>query len=382
VVSLTRDYGGADLRWLSRMQLAGRPFELVAGLDYNDLREQRTGYENFIGPANRRLLGVQGRLRRDETNRVDNIDPYLQGTWSFAERWVLEAGVRRSKVDFDSQDHYIVGANRDDSGSVSYTETLPVASLRYQATRDLALYVSAGRGFETPTLNELSYRPDGQAGLNFDLQPALNDSLELGAKARLAGGLLTAALFKTRTRDEIVTATNVGGRATFQNAGRTSRDGFELGWQHESETHWRTQLAYTWLDARYSDSFCISLPCSPASLVPAGNRIPGVAPQAFFASFGWVPPQGWRAGAELRALSAVEANDRNTASAPGYAVAALFAGYVMQWQRWDLNAFARIDNLFDRQYVGSVIVNEGNVRYYEPAPGRNWTIGVEAAYRF
>jgi iron complex outermembrane receptor protein len=382
VIGLDRDFGGADLRWISQLQLADRPFELVAGLEYNQLREHRTGYENYLGPVARPLLGVQGRLRRNEINEVYNLDPYVQGNWRFAERWTLEAGVRRSSVDFDSRDHYIVGANGDDSGSARYTETLPVASLRYQATRDLALYGSVGRGFETPTLNELSYRPDGRGGLNFALQPAVNDSVEVGAKARLSGGLLTAALFKTRTSDEIVTATNVGGRATFRNAGRTTRDGFELAWQHESENHWRTQLAYTWLDARYSDTFCATVPCTAAGLVPSGNRIPGIAPQAFFASYGWVPLQGWRAGTEMRALSSIEANDRNTVSVPGYAVFALFAGYVMQWQRWDLNAFARIDNLFDRQYIGSVIVNEGNARYYEPAPGRNWTIGMSAAYRF
>ena len=50
-----------------------------------------------------------------------------------------------------------------------------MASLRYEATPDLALYTSAGRGFETPTLNELSYRADGIGGLNFALQPSVND---------------------------------------------------------------------------------------------------------------------------------------------------------------------------------------------------------------
>ncbi len=32
----------------------------------------------------------------------------------------------------------------------------------------------------------------------------------------------------------------------------------------------------------------------------------------------------------------------------------------------DMDLFGRIDNLFDREYVGSVIVNESNGRYYEP----------------
>lgn len=382
VIDLSRQYGGVDVRWTAALQLADRPLDVVAGLGYDSLRERRRGYENYLGSVANPVLGVQGRLRRSERNEVWNLDPYAQATWRLTDRWTLEAGVRRSSVHFASNDRYIVGANRDDSGTARYSKTLPAASLRYQATPDLALYGSIGRGFETPTLNELSYRSGGASGLNFALRPSVNDSIELGAKARLAGGLLTAALFQTRTRDEIVTDTNVGGRATFQNAGRTRRNGFELGWQHETSNHWRTQLAYTWLDATYRDAFCSPSPCAAANTVAGGNRIPGIARQSLFASLGWVPPEGWRAGVEMRALGRIQANDVNTASAPGYAVAALYAGYLRKWERWEFNAFARVDNLFDRRYVGSVIVNEGNARYYEPAPGRNWTVGLSGAYRF
>ena len=73
---------------------------------------------------------------------------------------------------------------------------------------------------------------------------------------------------------------------------------------------------------------------------------------------------------------------RNTAAAPGLRAWLLFAGYLKRLEHWELIAFARIDNLFDHRYVGSVIVNEGNGRYYEPAPGRNWPVGGSAAYRF
>ena len=367
VIDLQRNYAGFDARWTARMQLAGQPFELVTGLAHDTLREQRRGHENYLGSAAAPLLGVQGRLRRNERNAVSNIDPYLQATWRLAERWTIEAGLRHSSVRFDSRDRYVFGRNGDDSGAARYSKTLPVAALRYAATPDLNLYTAVGRGFETPTLNELSYRSGGLPGLNFALRPSVNDSVEIGAKARLGGGLLTAALFRTQTADEIVTDTNVNGRATFTNAGRTRRDGLELGWLHETPGHWRTQLAYTWLDARYRET---------------RNRMPGIAQQSLFASFGYVPAEGWRAGAELRALSRIQANDANSAAAPGYAVAALYAGYVRRWERWEVNAFARIDNLFDRRTIGSVIVNEGNARYFEPAPGRTWTVGAGASYRF
>jgi iron complex outermembrane receptor protein len=382
LVNLSRAYAGVDLRWTSKMKLVGRPLELVAGLGYDHMREHRTGYENYVGGIADPILGVQGQLRRNEINHIGNTDPYLQSSWAFADQWTLEAGVRRSQVRFDSHDRYIVDGNGDDSGSARYARLLPAASLRYAATRNLALYVSAGRGFETPTLNELSYRPDGLGGLNFALKPATNDNIEIGAKARLAGGLLTAALFETVTKNEIVTAANVGGRASFQNAGRTRRKGLELAWQHETDRHWRTLLAYTWIDARYSDSFCPVQPCPAGSLVAAGNRIPGIAAQTLFASFGWMPPEGWRVGAEVRAAGKVQANDLNTASAPGYGVTALFAGYVKQRGHWELSAFARVDNVFDKRYIGSVIVNEGNGRYFEPSPRRNWMVGASGVYRF
>lgn len=378
VIDLSRDYAGVDLRWRGRFD----PVELVAGLAHDRMDEKRRGYENYLGPVATPQLGVRGRLRRDERNEVSNLDPYAQATWHINPQWTLEAGVRRSSVRFESRDRYVTDRNGDDSGSARHHKTLPVASLRWQPTRDLALYLSTGRGFETPTLNELSYRPDGKGGLNLGLRPAVNDSVELGAKARLAGGLLTAAVFETRTEDEIVTATNAGGRATFQNVGRTRRQGAELGWQHETSGHWRTQLALTWLNATYRDPFCSPVPCGSGNQVAAGNRIPGIARQSLYASFSWAPPQGWRAGIELRALGRIQANDRNTESAPGYAIASAHAGYVWQRDAWQINAFARVDNLADRHHIGSVIVNESNARYFEPAPGRSWTLGVGAAYRF
>jgi iron complex outermembrane receptor protein len=36
----------------------------------------------------------------------------------------------------------------------------------------------------------------------------------------------------------------------------------------------------------------------------------------------------------------------------------------------------RIDILFDRDHVGSVVVNDGNGRYFEPGAGRVLTLGV------
>lgn len=382
VIDLERDYQGLDVRWRSIGEWRGGTVEWVAGVSYDALRERRRGYENYQGPPTDPVLGTRGNLRRQERNEVESLDPYAQATWHLGEAWALEAGVRFSRVHFRSNDQYITATNGDDGGATRYSETLPVASLRWQASSALAFYVSAGRGFETPTLNELSYRPDGTSGLNFTLRPAVNESVELGAKFRRTGQLLTLALFETRTRDEIVTATSSGGRATFQNAGRTRRQGLELAWRSQMRVHWRSELALTLLDATYRDAFCSPTPCTIGSAVTTGSRIPGIAREALYASLGWMPEQGWRASVELRALSRIFVDDRNTAHAPGYAITSLQAGYVRHRANWETSGFARIDNVFDRRYAGSVIVNETNGRYFESAPGRNWTVGIRGVYRF
>ena len=375
VIDLQRDYGGADLRWTSRLSVAGQPLTLVGGLAYDTLRETRRGYQNYTGTIASPTLGVQGALRRDERNETYNIDPYLQASWQFAERWTLDAGLRVSSVRFRSDDRYITPGNGDDSGSARYRKALPVAALRHAITPDTSVYVSYGRGFETPTTNELSYRPDLQPGLNLGLAPSVSDNLEAGVKTRVGQGLLTAAVFHSTTDDEIVSAGSQNGRTSYRNAGRTRRDGVELAWSGPIVSNWRADFAYTYLDAQYRDDVA-------GSAIAAGHQIPGVAKQAAYAALRWAPPQGWHAGVEGRYLSRIYVNDANSDAAPSYFVAAMSAGYLWNVGPWTLDAFARVDNLFDRRYAGSVIVNEGNARYFEPAPGRTWGAGLTASYRF
>ncbi|WP_287879420.1 TonB-dependent receptor [Acidovorax sp.] len=378
VIDLGRDYGGMDLRWAHDAQLADAPLNLVLGLAANVVEEDRQGYNNFLG----KQLGVMGALRRDERNTLNNADPYLQASWAFAPRWKLDAGLRWSNVKFVSRDYYIVPGNGDDSGSTRFRRWLPMLSLQHALNAATQVYASVGGGMETPTFNEISYRPGGLLGLNFGLQPATSTSAEIGLRQRIAGDVLrgqwTAVLFHTDTKNEIVAADNTGGRATYRNAGGTRRQGAELATQLQLARQWQLNAALTVLDAKLRDGICDS----KGSCVPAGKRIAGTARTQAAIGLDWRPHDDWRIGADWRHVSAIAANDSNSAQAPGYGVLALSTGYTRQWGPWKLNAFARIDNLADKKYIGSVIVNEGNGRYYEAAPGRQWMAGMSLGYQF
>lgn len=374
VIDLTRHYQGIDTRLTHRGELLV-PVTLTAGLDYENMSERRKGYENFVMVNGAPQYGEQGALRRNERNLMWNVDPYLQTQWQLTDKLSLDAGVRYSSVWFDSNDYYITPGNGDDSGDASYHKWLPAGSLKYALTDAWNVYLSAGRGFETPTINELSYRADNQSGLNFGLKPSTNDTVEIGSKTRIGNGLLTAALFQTDTDNEIVVDSSGGGRTSYKNAGKTRRQGMELGLDQQFAESWRLKAAWTWLDATYRTNVCGDASCN-------GNRIPGIARNMGYASFGYQPEQGWYAGSDIRYMSDIMANDENTAKAPSWTVVGLTTGYKWSYGRMDMDLFGRVDNLFDREYVGSVIVNESNGRYYEPAPGRNYGIGLNLAWRF
>jgi len=380
VVDLDRNFGGGDVRWSWRGELAGRAFSWVAGVSYDRQNELRQGYNNFIGTT----TGVKGALRRDENNITYNLDEYTQGTWDFAAAWSATVGVRRSEVHFDSQDHFIVPGNGDDSGKIQYDATSPVAGLVFKAAPWMHLYASYGQGFQTPLGSELAYRSDGGSGLN-PLKAAYNTSNEVGAKLQF-NERLTAEIagFQTRTRDEIVVKSNVGGRPTYQNAGRTQRTGGELSVSYRLAESWRTQVAYTYVDATYSDAYltCTATPCPTSNTpVPAGNRLPGVPKSNVYANVRWGGELGWQVSANGQYVSGIAVNDVNNVFTPSYSVFGLSGGYGADLPAFRLNAFVRLNNLLDRAYVGSVIINEGNQRFFEPGPGFNVLAGFNVTLK-
>ena len=378
VVDLDTFYGGGDFRWTWRGALADRPLNFTAGVDYDRANQGRRGYENFVGDT----LGVIGALRRNEQDEVYNVDEYAQGSWEFAPYWSLTLGVRHSVVRFASSDYFITATNPDDSGRVAYGSTNPVAGLMFDVSNHWHLYASYGNGFETPTFSEIGYRPNAETGLNFDLRPARSKNGEVGSKWRFAnGGSVDVALFQSNNRNEIAVLSSSGGRTTYQNVGDSRRRGGELGMHLPLGGKWHLDTAYTYLDATFQDGFghCIApTGCS----VRAGARLPGVPRNLLNGALRWGENVGWHAALAVDAASTVTANDTGVLVAPGYAILGLSAGYVINTARYEVAPYARVDNLFDHSYIGSVIVNQANGSAFEPAPGRTIWLGVRVALRY
>ncbi|KQE06810.1 TonB-dependent receptor [Acinetobacter pittii] len=375
VIDFERDYYGADFRWTGKELLPNTTLSVGVALDAMD--EDRKGFENYNLVNGQPSYGVKGNLRRDEDNTLWNIDPYLQASWQFLPTWRLDTGVRYSNVHYKSKDNYL--SNGDDSGKTDYSKVLPSAALSWQILPELMAYVSYAKGFETPTFTEMAYRPDGESGFNFDLTASTSDTYETGLKSQNQLGDFTLAVFQTKTKDDIVSAGNSNGRSTFRNADKTLREGLEFAWNKKLWRDLTATASYTYLDA----TFDADIPAlGSIAQIPSGNAIPGIAKNQAYASLAWQPSHGLYGGIDVQYMDKVYVNDTNSDAAPSYSVTSANVGYAWVMGDWKVNSFARVDNLFDKNYAGSVIVNDGNGRYFEPADGRNWSAGLRVIKQF
>ena len=379
VIDFDRNFYGTDLRWTGKDILPNT--KLIAGVAVDAMTEDRKGYQNFLGDR----LGVKGELRRDEDNTLWNLDPYLQASYHFAPDWTLDAGLRYSNVHFKSEDHYITDVNGDNSGKTTYDKLLPSMALSWQILPELMTYASYAQGFETPTFTEMSYPANTAENRSFNLKAAQSETYEMGLKSANILGDFTVAIFQTQTENDIVSAENDNGRSTFRNADKTLREGIELSW---NKNLWRdliAQASYSYIDATFDADIPEILNQNGSiavSRVESGNYIPGIAKNQAFLSLGWKPEKGLHAGLDVRYSDKIYVNDLNSDAAPSYTVAGANVGYHWKMQDWAVNTFARVDNLFNKDYSGSVIVNESNNRFFEPAEGRNWSAGLSVTKEF
>ena len=374
VIDFDRDYYGADFRWTGKEVLPNTT--LVAGVALDRMVEDRKGYENYDDTGR---YGVKGDLRRNENNTLWNLDPYVQASWQFLPTWHLDTGLRYSNVHYESDDHYIVAGNGDDSGSTDYQKLLPSVALGWEILPELYAYASYGKGFETPTFTEMAYPTLATSGINFDLKPASSDTYELGLKSQNAFGMFTLAVFNTVTKNDIVPDDANAGRNTFRNAEQTLRQGAELAWQHQLWQDLKLSASYSYLDATFDADIAAT---TTKPLIEKGTYIPGIAKNQAFTRIAWQPKQGFQAGLEARYMDKIYVDDINSDTAPSYTVVAANVGYLWVNRDWKVNSYARVDNLFDRNYVGSVIVNDGNSRFFEPVDGRNFSVGMSVTKAF
>jgi iron complex outermembrane receptor protein len=381
VIGIARRQGGASLRATRTVASARVSQQITAGVDYQFLNDARKNWANCNGigtaTANCATPDVdRGALQLDQRELVRSIGPYVRDELT-AGRVGLSAGLRADNVRFQVRDHFLADGS-DDSGVRTLRALSPMLGASWRVAPNASVYTSVATAFETPTTTELGNQADGSAGLNRDLKPQTSVTYEIGSKALWTRHLsLALALFDTEVRDELIPfeIPDGQGRTYYRNAGRTRRQGAEIA-ASRAIGHVDLALSYALSRFRFRD-FAVD------AAQYAGHAIPGIPEHQAQASATWRLPHGYIVG-EVSAKSRVWVNDANVAAAPGYAVFNLRAGGLAIFGRPWLSPVLGVQNLFDHHYAGSVAINASGssvagTKFYEPAPGRTWLIGLSAA---
>ena len=368
--SISRNFYGSEIKWTNKGNFLEKPYLLTAGLNMGMMEDARKDEPASAGIVN-------GAATRNEIQNAQSFDQYAQGLWSIAPRWDLHAGLRHTNLKLSIFDKKL--NDGDISGRSSFDKTIPVTGIIFKVSPSLNLYANYGKGFETPTLIEVTYKDSSGNGPNLSVKPSTSTNIEVGSKWLVSDNLrINAAIFNITTENEIVVKESSTTSTAYQNAGNTSRRGAEVSLEQKLPADFSVYTAFTLLNAKFDSDFN-----SNGSTIKSGNNIPGTYRSQIYAELAWkFQPMNFQTALEGRYNSKTYVDDINTDAAPDYTIYSIRGSFQQKQGDWKFTEYARVDNIFDQSYIGSVRVNDTNKRFFEPAVGRNWIMGVKANYLF
>lgn len=371
---IDRVAGGVRAQGSKVLGAGTRAPKLIAGVDFQALRDDRTNYTPVpaVGPVTDTTI--------QQREQVTEVGPFAQLNWPVAPKVLVNGGARYDAVNFKVTDEIL--SDGDNSGDRTMASFSGGGGASFDLSRAFVPYVNVSTGFETPTTTELAVTQAGGGGFNDSLTPQRALSFEVGGRGTVGNGFSwSLALFTIGIKDALVPYAESGGRSFFRNAGKTRNKGYELGISWRPVHALTLQGAWTHADYRFTDYVAITN-SGVDTTVFTGKRIPGVPGEFVRLGLRSTLPKGFWLDVDHTLSSEQYADDANTLRVDGWG-----AGVSNVRVGWDGNIggmhatpFAAANNLWDKEYVGSVTVNGFGGRVFEPSPRRNYYFGLELGW--
>lgn len=368
-ITLKRFDYGARFTTAVPFALGSFPQVLTFGADFQRQRDDRVNF-NYV--SNTPTADTSRQL--DQLEHVTEAGPFVQSAVALTSRVTATAGLRYDWVSFQVADRLVDSAKAvtnpiylNDSGRRLMRAFSGSLGAAFAPSDRLTLYGNVGSSFETPTTTELANRPDTLGGFNPTLQPQRAWTYEVGARGEPDPRLhWSAAAFQADVKDELIPFQEPSApqRVFYRNAAAARHRGIELSADAMPLAGVRVGVTYTYSHFRY---------------VAGDHPLAGV-PDHWFRTLLGVRPWGDRGGwTEIETVHASSQVVSDTAStrAGGWWRSDVRIGWGGSVGRVRLDPFFAVENLFNHRYVASVTINAVGGRYYEPAPGRSFYLGVE-----
>ncbi|PYO83457.1 MAG: hypothetical protein DMD65_05855 [Gemmatimonadetes bacterium] len=358
---------------------ASRPYARCrSALSSSASRPQRDDRLNYSNKS-----GQPDTVQLDQLEHVTEVGPFVQSAVQVTPHVSVTGGLRYDWVNFQVDDRLGTTTNPDDSGNRLMRALSGSLGVAVTPSDAVTVYGNLGTSFETPTTTELTNRPGSAGGFNPSLQPQKATTYEMGVRGDWRGRLnYSLAVFQANVRDQLIPFPDTLQRVYYQNAGRSIHRGIELGANVAVGTGLNLLAAYTFADYRY-DQFRFLVVNTVAGVPDTtvhdlhDRAIPGI-PKHWLHLVAQARP-AWAGGAWA---------ELEETHSSGYLVDDTLATRTGPWWTtslrlgWDGTAgsvrvrpFLGFNNVFNRSYVGSVVINAARGRYFEPAPGRNMYLG-------
>jgi iron complex outermembrane receptor protein len=368
VVDVRRHASGFRSEYDGSARFRSVPVRWTAGFDVSRQRDERAEFENDGVPPGGGRTRVGARLL-EQREDVLSLGPFVRASVGLGHKWHLTGGARYDHYDFSATDRFLIDG--DQSGDRTLSAVSPMVGVSYTAASWLNLYGSFATAYQTPTTVELSNRPSGAGGFNEELGPERLRSFEMGARGAVVPWRLSfeAAGYVSRLEDALVRFERPDERAFFRNAAEAKRSGIEASVEWKPIPRLRSHLSYTF---QHFELVRFVAPEGDFS----GKKEPGAPPHQVSLGGSYDAPFGLHAAAQFRFVDAYPVDSANAVSNWAYHVLDLRFGLVHDWKGTSIRPFVTIDNVFDQRYNSSAIPNSLANRFFEPAPGRELSIGV------
>lgn len=319
---------------------------LELGWSHDRQTDQRKRYDN--------LSGIKGDLQGAQTERYNNTAAYLMANKQMG-LWTINSGIRADQIGIS-----LKGSNEHQS----YLALNPSLGIHYQLTNQSGLYTRYSESFETPTLSEISNNPNGSLGFNSELKPNKAKNFEVGYKLQTNSSQLELTLFSIQSSDELISYSleDYPGRSFYKNAGSTKRNGVELSLQKQWGKFKFLQV-YSFSDFKFN-------------YLNNNKQLPGIPKHNTYNRISKEFTERFELALTSVYWGNLFANSTNTVQVRNQFYSHLSMNKKLKLKRNQLNIKMGINNIFNSSYYDNIRVNAWGGRFYEPAPKRNFYIGV------
>ena len=340
--------------------------------------EIQKGFSNVKVYRNRQ--GISDSLQTDD--EIDNLQYFVfaQAELELKSGWIVTAGgsLNKSTIEFSRVSTVPPSVQKRTYNN----EIAPRLSILKKLATNLAVYTSISKGFSPPTLAELL---PSTSIINTNLEAEDGTNYELGARGSFLQDKFFVDInaFWFSLKNTLAQRRDASGADYFENAGSTRQRGIEtnITWQpvkqsHTTITDVRLFVSHTWHHFVYKDYKQINTDLS-------GKKLPSVAPHVVASGFDLTTKIGIYTNINYYYSDPIPLNDANTDIASSFHLLGARLGFRKTFgHAFRLDIFGSVDNIFNTTYSLGNDINAAAGRYYNAAPGINYTGGISLRYNW